>query len=449
MNSSRNRSLADCLDSLPEAPAYWVAYSGGVDSHVLLHLLSMRREPLVGTLTAVHVNHQIQQQSGDWEIHCRATCEELGIAFHALRVDGRARRGESPEAAARAARYRALAEQLPAGAVLLSAQHRDDQAETLLLQLLRGAGPRGLAAMPQQARLGNGWLARPLLSVGRQEILDYARRHRLRWVEDPSNTDVRYHRNLLRHRVMPELQQHWPGVAAVLARAADLQADQAQIADALAAMDCATCASIGRSCLSLSRLSALSAARQRNLLRYWVEHNALPLPSLAVLERIRDEMFTSRPGAVPLVHWPGAEVRRYRDDLYLMAPLPAHDPAVRVPVELSEALTLDIAAGVLSVRKCRGDGLQVPFAAHTEIVFRQGGECLQPADRGHRHTLKKLFQEWGVPEWERDRVPLIYVDGELAAVAGLCVAEGYRARNDQEGYVLHWNRTASPVNNRR
>ncbi|MCO6411114.1 MAG: tRNA lysidine(34) synthetase TilS, partial [Thiogranum sp.] len=302
---------------------------------------------------------------------------------------------------------------------------------------------------PRQARLGAGWLVRPLLSTERREILDYARRHHLRWVEDPSNTDVRYHRNLLRQRLIPELQQHWPGVTAVLARAADLQADQAEIANALAALDCESCVSIDRRCLSMSRLCALSAARQRNLLRYWIEHNALPLPSRAVLERIREEILSSRPDAVPLVHWPGAEVRRYRDELYLMAPLPAHDPAVRVPIDFSESLTLEIAAGVLSVRKCRGDGLRVPAAARTEVAFRRGGESLQPAGRSHHHTLKHLFQEWGVPEWERDRVPLIYVDGELAAVAGLCVSVEHQARSDQEGYVLHWNRAASPVNNRR
>ena len=207
--SSPKSKLQHALQKLPPAPQYHVAFSGGVDSHVLLHLLASQRETLPGSLGAVHVNHHIQQHAGDWEVHCRSVCEELDIPCHFLRVDGKARRGESPEAAARTARYRALADWLPADAVLLTGQHRDDQAETLLLQLLRGAGPRGLAAMPVVTELGNGRLVRPLLALRRADILDYAHQHRLRWVEDPSNADTRYDRNLLRHRVMPLLQQHW------------------------------------------------------------------------------------------------------------------------------------------------------------------------------------------------------------------------------------------------
>ncbi|MGI9321112.1 MAG: tRNA lysidine(34) synthetase TilS, partial [Thiogranum sp.] len=218
MNSSKSKlTVEHLLKKLPRAREYWVAFSGGVDSHVLLHLLAEARRQLPGSLAAVHVNHQIQQQSGDWEIHCRSVCEELRVPFHLLRVQGKARAGESPEAAARTARYRALADWLPTDAVLTTAQHRDDQAETLLLQLFRGSGPRGLAAMPENSALGRGRLLRPFLETSRQAIVSYARAHRLRWIEDPSNTDTRYDRNLLRQRIMPELQQQWPGLSKVLA----------------------------------------------------------------------------------------------------------------------------------------------------------------------------------------------------------------------------------------
>ncbi len=442
MTTSKSESLASILKGLPAATRYCVAYSGGVDSHVLLHLLATHPvAPGVG-LTAVHVDHQIQHQSGDWTLHCRAVCEELGVAFECLRVDGRARRGESPEAAARRARYRALADWLPGDAVLLTAQHRDDQAETLLLQLFRGAGPRGLAAMPPLAPLGRGRMARPLLSATRQAVLDYAQRHRLCWVEDPSNTDLRYDRNLLRHKVMPLLHQHWPGIGRVLARAAGLQADQAELARALAEHDRQTCTPAdGRSDqLDCRALGALDPARQRNLLRHWLQDYGLPLPSYAVLEQVRDTMQDARRDASPCVRWPGAEVRRFRDALYAMRPLPSPDPGMRFSWDISRPLDLPQAGGRLVAGGNGDPGLRIAAGAPVEIRFRQGGERLQPAGRHEHHQLKKLFQEWGVPDWERGLVPLIYAGGELVAVAGLCVCEGFQAAAGEGGYRIIWSR---------
>jgi len=443
VSSSSSNPFQSLLNRLPPAPAYWVAYSGGIDSHVLLHLLAARRAELPAPLAAVHVNHQLQRHSGDWEIHCRAVCEELGVGFHLLRVEAQPRRGESPEAAARTARYRGLADWLAPDAVLVTAQHLDDQAETLLLQLFRGAGSRGLAAMPERARLGSGWLVRPLLDVRREAIRAYAEQQRLRWVEDPSNTDLRYDRNLLRQRVMPDLERHWPGIARVLARAAAHQADQLELADTLAAMDLGDCSLKDARCLSLASLAELSPARQRNLLRNWIATHRLPLPPQVVLERIRAEMLPSRDDASPLVHWPGAEVRRFRDRLYVMAPLPQPDGDAGRRWDLTEPLALDGAGGRLSAHPVADGGLRSPAqGSRVEVRFRQGGETLQPAGRAHHHALKKLFQEWGVPDWERGRVPLLYIDNTLAAVAGLCVCEGFQARAAEPGLALHWSRSA-------
>ena len=444
MSSSKNKlRTASVLEKLPLASHYVVAFSGGVDSHVLLHLLATQRDALSGTLSAVHVDHQIQTGSGDWEVHCRAVCEDLEIPCHCLRVDGRPRRGESPEAAARSARYRALADWLPTAAVLLTAQHRDDQAETLLLQLLRGAGPKGLAAMPENSALGAGRLLRPLLDCSRAQIIDYARQQGLRWVEDPSNSDTRYARNLLRQRVLPELHQHWPGLSKTLARAAAHQADQAELADALAEQDHVTCTeAVTGNCLSVSALHSLSAARQRNLLRYWIHTQRLPAPTQVVLERIRTEMLTQRADASPCVEWPGAELHRYRDQLFVMPPLPAHDSSARHAWNGTDEVWLEQAGGALGVTPARGAGLRQSIAEFgLEIRFRQGGEQLQPAGRKHHHALKKLFQEWQVPDWERARIPLLYQHETLLAVAGYCVAEGFQARSDESGLLLHWRRT--------
>lgn len=440
MSSPKNNLQPGLVQQLPRAPYYHVAFSGGVDSHVLLHLLATQRDALPGRLAAVHVNHCIQSQSGDWEVHCRSVCEELRVPCQFLRVDGKARRGESPEAAARTARYRALADWLPADAVLLTAQHQDDQAETLLLQLLRGAGPRGLAAMPVAARLGNGQLVRPLLDVQRRDILEYAHQHQLRWVEDPSNTDTRYDRNLLRHRVMPELRQHWPGVSKVLARAAAHQADQLELANALAAQDCENCRCPDAS-LSLTGLRGLSPPRQRNLVRFQIAEQGLPLPSQAVLDRILEEVLTSREDASPCVHWPGAEVRRFRDSLFIMPPLPVQDPASCYAWNFSAPLVLEQAGGVLTAKPVTGKGIRIQAnSGDVQVRFRRGGESLQPAGRGHHHTLKNLFQEWQVPGWERERVPLVYQGERLVAVAGLCVCEGFQTGADEQGLGLNWSR---------
>lgn len=443
MNTSKNEALPPPLTWLPDAEHYCVAYSGGVDSHVLLHLMTVAARARDARLDAVHVDHGLQLSSGDWAVHCRDVCEELGVPLTVLRVDAAPRPGESPEAAARHARYRALAGWLPAAAVLLTAQHRDDQAETLLLQLFRGAGPRGLASMPAETALGGGRLARPLLDVGRAAVLDYARRQRLRWIEDPSNADTRYDRNLLRRQLLPAIRQRWPGIDTVLARAASLQADQAELAAALGALDCQQCGIAGQPAqLDVEALGRLGRARQRNLLRHWIGANRLPLPAMAVLDRILDSVLPARADARPRVHWPGAEVRRFRGRLYLMPPLPPL-PDVRFTWNLQQPLVLPAGLGRLEAVAVSGGGLRLPCGASLEVGFRRGGESLRPAGRGARHALKKLFQEWQVPDWERARVPLLFCDGALAGVAGYCVAEAFAAGAGEPGVEIRWRKSAT------
>ena len=437
--SKSEACLESLLSRLPAAPHYCIAYSGGVDSHVLLHFLASRSDRLQAVLTAIHVDHRIQPQSGDWAAHCRTVCAQLGVPFDVLHVDGGPTAGESPEAAARRVRYRALADWLPTDAVLLTAQHREDQAETLMLQLFRGAGPRGLAAMPLVAPFGAGRLARPLLETSRGDILAYARAQRLRWVEDPSNADTRYDRNLLRHQLMPLVRQRWPGIDRVLARAAALQADQTELAAALAQIDLDRCGTGDQSDrLSVACLAMLSDARQRNLLRYWIETNGLPVPSRAVLQQVLDSVVPARSDANPRLQWPGAELRRYRDRLYIMPPLPPADTGLRIRWNINETLALP--QGTLAARATTGGGMRAAADMRLDVGFRRGGEMLRPAGRREHHALKKLFQEWQVPVWERAFVPLVFSGGELIAVAGFCVCEDFQAAPGERGYEVYWNR---------
>lgn len=422
------------------APSCWVAYSGGVDSHGLLHALAGRRHELPFPLGAVHVNHGLQAQADGWSGHCRQVCEDLDVPFVLLAGNAAPAPGESPEASARALRYRLMGEWLPEGALLLSAHHQDDQAETLLLQLLRGAGPRGLSAMPVRAPLGKGWLLRPLLDCTRDDLLAYAEERGLAWVEDPSNRDTRFDRNFLRHRLLPELKTRWPAAAAVLTRSAGLCAEAAQLQEAVAEEDAGVAAGPYPGTLSVAALERLAPPRQRNLLRYWLRQRGFSLPSRAVLQRLLDEVLHCRADAEPRVHWSGAEVRRYRDAVFAMPPLeewegdagPDWDPAGRADLPLAD--------GVLSARPVAGRGLRLEKGEVLRIRFRQGGERIRQPGHAHHHSLKQLLQDQGIPPWERERLPLLYRGDELVAVAGLWFAAGHGAGSGEAGLDIRWSR---------
>jgi tRNA(Ile)-lysidine synthase len=423
-------------------PQYWVAYSGGLDSHVLLHALTRVRRELPGRLGAVHVDHALHADSGRWVAHCREVCAALSVPFVALRVDARPRQGQSPEAVARDARYRAFARWLAVDACLLSAHHLDDQAETLLLQLLRGAGPHGLAAMPASMPLGRGTLLRPLLEAERSALRAYAESQGLAWIEDPSNLDTGLDRNFLRREVLPLLRSRWPSTARALSRSAAHCAEAATLLDAVAEQDLESVRARDGETLSVAWLRLFPPERQRNILRHWFRGRALPVPSRAVLRRIQAELIDARPDAGPLVCWDAVESRRYRDDLYVMWRLAAHDPRQRFTWRVPEPLPLPGAGGTLHAQACVGEGIRKSLITDgmLGVGFRQGGERCRPAGRRHHHRLKTLLQEGGVPPWERARLPLIYVRGELAAVAGLCVCEPFQARPGEAGVTILWRR---------
>jgi tRNA(Ile)-lysidine synthase len=417
---------------------YRVAFSGGADSTALLHALCQLRDALAPAgIGAVHVHHGLRPEADAWECHCRRLCADLDVALDVLRVDAGASRGESPEAAARRARYGALTELVGVGEAVCTAHHQRDQAETLLLQLVRGAGPAGLAGMPALAPLGQGWLARPLLDTSPDALRDYLVRHGVPWTEDPDNVDQRFGRNYVRHEILPRLENRWPGVQRTLARAAAHQADSAAIAEELARRDLAAARGPLPGTLSRPALASLPAARARNLLRGWFAERGLPVAGATHLRGILEELVPARVDAMPMMCWPGAEVRRYRDALYALAPMPVHD-ATRVIV-WSPGSALELPQGRLEAAIAEGRGLSVERCAnaHVEVRFRQGGERFHPTGRRHTTALKKLLQASAVPPWLRDRIPLIYVDGQLAAVAGLGVGKAYAVGG--RGWVLSWS----------
>lgn len=420
-----------------------MGYSGGRDSSVLLHALTGLRARLPGDLEirAVHVDHGLSAHAGAWSQHCAAVCSTLALPCQILRVNARPQPGESPEAAARAARYQAITALIEAGDILLTAHHQDDQAETLLLQLLRGAGPHGLAAMPTYAPFGAGWLARPLLDVTATELASYAEQHQLSWVEDPSNVDTGFERNYLRHDVMPHLKRQWPAVSRTLSRAAVHAAEAASLLDTLADNDMQPVQGPAQDTLSVSGLLKLDEACQRNVLRRWFKQRNLSVPATVHLQHIQHDILNAVADSVPCVGWgdvnQGAEARRYRDLIYAMPRLPAHNPNATLTWDMRQPLTL-AGVGTFTVTPVTGAGIKASLLTlhSVSVRFRQGGERCRPAGRGHTHELRKLFQERGVPPWQRDRLPLIYIDDELAAVANLWVCEPFHAEHNEPGMVV-------------
>jgi tRNA(Ile)-lysidine synthase len=438
-----SESLAEILRDLPGVSRFWLAYSGGGDSHVLLHATAGLREAgAVTALDVVHVDHGLQAASAEWAQHCATVCGELDLPFTLLQVNARAGSGESPEAAARAARYRALAGLMRAGDCLLTAHHQDDQAETLLLQLLRGGGPHGLAAMPAVSAFAGGLHARPLLGFPRDELRRYAERHALRWIDDPSNADGGFDRNYLRNAVMPVLRERWPAAARVLARGAAHQAEAAHLLDVLAAEDLRRCEATGRR-LRIGALLELDAARQRNVLRFWLKQLGFKLPDTVRLAQVQGELLQAAADRSPEVAWEGAVVRRYRDHLYVSPPHDPVDSAAVLPWGLERALPLPDGSNLVAV-PARGAGVKHALCRPGAVTvrYRRGGETCRIARHGANRPLKKLLQEIGMPPWERDHLPLIYIDEQLAAVPGYWVCTPCQAGADEAGLVFEWRRAA-------
>lgn len=421
--------LLKILAQLPPTRRYRVAYSGGRDSHVLLHVMVSLRGDTDCDLSAIHVNHGLNTDAGRWASHCQEVCNQLSVPLDILQVDGRPCRGESPEAAARHARYQAFSHLMEKDDCLLTAHHIDDQAETLLLQLLRGSGPHGLAGMPAFVQFSQGIHARPLLSFRRSELGAYADKHGLEWIEDPSNHDTSFRRNFIRQNVFPALVSQWPAAAETLSRSASHCADAAILLDNLAVSDLQQVQGAQPHLLSIKPLIALDDARQRNVIRYWIKSLGFPLPRQAHLERLQQDVLYAGQDRMPLVCWQDVEIRRYRNTIYVISPLMPFDHTAVLPWDLQTSLQLPGDLGVLEVRKTEGTGIKASALTQGNISvrFRQGGEAYRPSGNGHAISLKKLFQKQGVPPWQRDRIPLIYIGDQLVAVAGICVCEAFTA----------------------
>jgi len=464
------RACAQALDALcaahfPESvPTIAVAFSGGLDSCVLLHLALAHARARGWVVSAFHVHHGLSPNADVWRAHCERVAGGLGIPFDAREVDV-ARGKTGIEAAARKARYAALGDMCRAHGVdvLLTAHHLDDQAETVLLQLLRGSGPAGMAGMDAANRaptlLGDErtWIARPLLAVARAALEAVAVEQGLAWVDDESNDDPRYARNALRHNVMPALAAAFPGCQERIARAARHARAGRRLLEELAAQDLDACLDREHDALLLDRLRALSPDRIDNLLRHWMAQRGLAMPSTAWLEQMVEQLFSAREGAELLVEHPACHVRRHRDRLYLV-PKPPALKAARDPDDIGvidrlahafawqgeAALAFPDYGGVLHFERA-DHGFDATWlrARQLEIDFRKGGERLKLAHNRPSRSLKAHYQASDIPAWERPRLPIVSSGGVLLYAAGL----GMDARHAGDGgdcIALRWETTVAP-----
>lgn len=433
----------DVLPRLRTAPVT-VGYSGGLDSTVLLHWLAASTGVCTAGLRAIHVHHGLHADADRWAAHCQEQCRHLDIPLRIVRVQVSPASGHGPEAAARHARREAFAAELDDGGVLALAHHRDDQAETFLLRALRASGPEGLAAMRPWRPFARGWLWRPLLDHAREELLAYARTHRLHWIDDPSNADTALDRNFLRHRILPALRERWPHADAAFARSATLSAEADELLAQEDARALAQARTLDPRVLLRDTVRALPAARRARVLRRWIEELGLPPLPAEGTRCIADELLDARGDADPRFAWHGAVVRAWRDLLHADR---QHDPLPsewtrewdgRSPLALPDGaqLTLRGAAGFDALGL---DALGADGAVH--VHARRGGERIVLPGRSHSHALKQVLQELGVPPWIRERLPLLSDPGGAMLAAGdLVYAAGFDERLRRHGARLVWLR---------
>ena len=423
-----------------------MALSGGVDSVVLLDLLAALSVKMQFTLSAVHVNHGISANADKWGKFCRGLCRTLGIPLKIARPEISREPGVSLEAAARDARYQVFGK-LKADYVVL-AQHLDDQAETLLLQLLRGAGVKGLGAMPVVRKQSSGIrktasdpaprILRPLLEVPRSEIEAYARKNQLHWITDESNADVSFDRNFLRHEIFPLLEMRHPSYRTTFLRTSRHLAEASGLLDELAEADSNNCSISGK--LQVEGLRKLDFPRAKNLLRHTLAQQGAALPSTVKLEEILRQLLSSRPDAKLHIAFGNTEIRCFKGVLHVR---PLATPAAtewQLAWHGEKQLVISDPGGTISFSQRKSAGINLSKLMEKSVIIRlrQGGERLRPDCKRPRRSLKNLLQEAGLAPWEREALPLLFSGEHLVWVPGIGIDCAFQAAAGEPGLVVKW-----------
>ncbi len=405
-----NEFLAFLVSEHPKIRKLVIALSGGQDSVCLLNALSKHAKNFV--LQAVYIDHGLQAESLEWDTFNQELCETLGIHYSSVKVVVD-RRQVSLEQAARNARYKALSQFVDAQSCLVTAQHQDDQAETVLLQLLRGAGVKGLSAMPYNKLFAAGWHARPLLKVSQDAIATYIKKYQLKHIEDKSNQDIAFSRNFLRHEIIPELSKHWPQVAETLANSTENFAETQLLLEELAQLDYQDV--IDQKKLDISKLKTLSSERQTNLLRYWFAKFNIKMPSRVLLQEIKSQFLNTQSDINPSIDIGTYQLRRYKNYIYLLSdPLEKFNPSQEWQWTLTNNFN-----GANKQTILVKDVLEMwPKLRDKQVIvrYRAEGDKFYHPNKEHGQTLKNYFQENDVPSWLRASALLVVYQGKVIFV---------------------------------
>ncbi|SFN16150.1 tRNA(Ile)-lysidine synthase [Izhakiella capsodis] len=420
-----------------------VAFSGGLDSTVLLHRLVQLRLNQPGLqLRAIHIHHGLSINADNWAEHCLNICQHWQVACEVVRVKLDADSELGIEGAARQARYHAFNLSQRPDELLLTAQHLNDQCETFLLALKRGSGPAGLAAMPAFLRRQGKAHARPLLNETRAELEDWAQTHQLSWIEDESNQDCRYDRNFLRQEIIPGFEKRWPHFSVMTARSAALCGEQEALLDELLAPQLSACVQPDGS-FDTRSLYAMSPLQRFALLRRWIASQQMPMPSRDVLQRLWQEVVLSREDATPRLRWGAQVIRRYRQRLWLHSIEETRQPESIDWLPPYTLLTLPAGLGTLTRSDYGHWQIRPPRAdEQVSVRFRAEGEFYIVGRSGKR-AVKKLWQEHGIPPWQRTRTPMIFYNETLIAALGVFITQEGQSNADNPHYWrLLWLRNA-------
>jgi tRNA(Ile)-lysidine synthase len=416
-------------------PKLVLAFSGGLDSCVLLHLLFQVNKILPFQLSAQHVHHGLSPNADLWASTCENICKQLNVPLTTTKVQVK-NEGLGIEAAARQARYHALLQSevdfIHPDFILL-AHHQDDQAETFLLQLARGAGVKGLAGMAAVS----GQLLRPLLDVPRKTLQEYAKQHRLAWVEDESNADSKFDRNFIRHEILPAMTKQYPAIRQTISRSAQHMAEANDLLEEIAAADVQSC--LQDKTLNLRQLKQLSTPRIHNALRWWLLENQCNLPSAAQLQQITQQLFNAKTDATVKIKVSATHtLQRYRDRAFLLMDNSA-TPAINLLWQGEEMLRLPDGSQLLFT-KVFGQGFALNRVPNIKLRIRnrEGGERFRPELGRPSRSLKTVLQTCEIPPWQRAQLPLIFMDETLVLIPDVGVDVSYKANLDEMGLLVHW-----------
>lgn len=436
------KKLQEALSDIASCQSVLVGLSGGLDSVVLLHGLTELRDrsDISFQIRAVHVNHQLQDQAANWQQYCADLCKEWRVDFDSREVQ--VEQGANLENVAREARYRAFQEMMKANEILLLAHHRDDQMETMLLRLMRGAGSRGLSGIPRYRRLEEGFLFRPLLDFDRQELMLYAQEQELQWIEDDSNQNQRFDRNYCRHRLLPLIESRWPGYRESWSKTAVLASESEALTRELAAIDLDFAATDSPFKLKLDCLLSLSEPRRRNALRHWLSNLGVPELGWNKLQQLSAEVLQGKSNSQFVA--PTYQIRRYRNELHAVRKNELDHHAWTNPADLSwnprECVEFQLPNnGSLSSCLSEAEGLLLASSEKLTIRYRQGGETCRLFGRPSK-SLKKILQEAKIEPWLRDRIPLLYQGDSLVCIPGVGVSAECKAGSGESGFIVHWSR---------